>query len=63
MCIFFYGKRNDNHELSACLFCIRESYQQKVKFVSDRTSYIILRYALCDIIVLNVNDFDSLSKS
>jgi hypothetical protein len=25
---FFYGKRNDNHELGAGFLCTRESYQQ-----------------------------------
>jgi exonuclease III len=54
---FFYGKKNENHELGTVFFlCIRESYQQLrgVEFVSDRMSYIILTGRWCHIIALNV---------
>jgi hypothetical protein len=27
-CTFFYGKRNENHELGTGFSCIRKSYQQ-----------------------------------
>jgi exonuclease III len=54
---FFYGKRNQNHELGTGFFVhmwITSAFK-RVEFVSDRTSYIILIGRWCDIIVLNVH--------
>jgi hypothetical protein len=42
---FFYGKGNENHELGTG-FCVHKrniSALKRVKFISDRMSYIILR--------------------
>jgi hypothetical protein len=54
---FFYGKRNDNHELGKRFFVHKRiiSAVKRIKFVSDRMSYIILRGRWCHIIVLNVH--------
>jgi hypothetical protein len=53
---FFYGKDNENHELSICFFFALKSISA-VKWVdfSDRMAYIILRGCRCHIIVLNVH--------
>jgi hypothetical protein len=54
---FFYGKGNENHELGKDFFVHKRiiSTVKRVEFVSDRTSYIILRGCSCHIIVLNVH--------
>jgi hypothetical protein len=53
----FYWKRNGNHELSTSFFVkkIITLAVKRVRFVSDRMSYIILRGLWCGIIVLNVH--------
>jgi hypothetical protein len=54
---FFYGKGNENHELGTG-FSVHKSNipaVKRVKFVSDRLSYIILRGRWCHIVVLNVH--------
>jgi hypothetical protein len=54
---FFYGKRNDNHELGTVSFLHKTNISavKKIKFVSNRMSYITLRKRWCNIIVLNVH--------
>jgi hypothetical protein len=53
----FYGKGNENHELSTDFFRnirIISAFRRR-EFVSDRKSYKILRGRWCDIILLNVH--------
>jgi hypothetical protein len=42
---FFYGKRNENHQLRTEFYVHhrRVSAVKRVEFVSDRISYIVLR--------------------
>jgi hypothetical protein len=42
---FFYGKGNENHELGKSVFIHKRiiSAVERVEFISDRMSYIILR--------------------
>jgi hypothetical protein len=53
---FFYGKGNQNHELGTGIFVYKRITPaiKRVRFVSHRMSYIILRGRWCDMIVLNV---------
>jgi exonuclease III len=54
---FFYGKLNENYEFGIGFFVRKRiiSAVERVEFVSDRMSYIILRGRWCDIIVLKVH--------
>jgi hypothetical protein len=54
---FLYGKANENRELGTGSFVHRRimSAVKRVEFVSDRTSYIMLRGHWCHIIVLNIH--------
>jgi hypothetical protein len=56
---FFYGKRNENHQLETGVFVhyriVRISAVERVEFLSDKVSYIVLRGLWYNIIVLNVH--------
>jgi hypothetical protein len=54
---FFYRRQNENHELGTGFIVHKRitSAVKRVKFFSDRMSYIILRGHWCHIIVLNVH--------
>jgi len=54
---FFCGKGNENHKLGKCFFVHRRkvSAVNRVEFVSDRLSYIVLRGRWHNIIVVNVH--------
>ena len=56
-CNFFYGKGNENHQFGTETFLHHriESAVNRVEFVSDRMSYIVLRGRWCNIIDLNVH--------
>jgi hypothetical protein len=50
---FFYGKGNENHKLGTFFFVLKGIIlaTNKVEFVSDRMSYIILRGRWCHILL------------
>ena len=54
---FFYGKGNENHQFGTGLFVHHRivSAFNRIKFASDRMSYIVLRGHWCNIIVMNVH--------
>jgi hypothetical protein len=54
---FFHGKGNGDHQLwtGFIVHKINVSAVRRVQFISDRTSYIILRGRWCNITVLNVH--------
>jgi exonuclease III len=54
---FFCGQGNGDHQLGTGFFVQKRivSAVRRVKFISDRMSYIILRGCLCNIIILNVH--------
>ena len=54
---FWYGKGKENQQLGTGFFVHQRTVSRvtRVKFVSDRMSYIVLRGRWCNIIVLNVH--------
>jgi hypothetical protein len=54
---FFYGKGNESDQLGTSCFVRQRivSAIKRVKFVSDRMSYMVLRGRWCNIIVLNAH--------
>jgi len=54
--IFYYERGKENHQLGTGYFVHHRirSAVKRVKSVSDRVSYMILRGCWCNIIVLNV---------
>ena len=54
---FFYGKGTENHQLGTEVFVHHRivSAINRVEFLRDRMSYIVLRDRWCNIIVLNVH--------
>ena len=54
---FISGKGNENHKLGTQFFVHHRkvSAVKRVQYVSDRTSYIVLRGRQCNIIILNVH--------
>jgi hypothetical protein len=53
---FFYGKRDENHQLGTGFFVHRRIVPavKRVEFIGDRRSYKVLRGRWYNIIVLNV---------
>jgi hypothetical protein len=54
---FLYGKGNEIYQLGTAMFLHHSTVSavKKLKFVSVRMSYIVLRGCWCDIIILNMN--------
>jgi len=54
---FFFAKGSENHQLRTGFFVHHRmvSAVERVEFVSDRLSYIVLGGCWCNIIVLNVH--------
>jgi hypothetical protein len=49
---FFYGKRNENHELGTAFFVHKRTISaiKRVEFVTDSMSYMTLRSRWCNIV-------------
>jgi hypothetical protein len=54
---FFYGQKNGDYQLGTGFFVQKRivSASRRVEYISDRTSYIILRGRWCNVIVLNLH--------